>query len=80
MNFGHPTKEDIAIAERLGIPCTHQSDATDAAVAAECVRQRARSRNGDWQHNVDFAVHGLSQDDADEVFYSRYHHREPEFT
>jgi hypothetical protein len=30
MNFAHPIPEDVAIAERLGIPCTHQSDARDA--------------------------------------------------
>lgn len=76
------TQIDASIFDRI----SHQERSTyfesacsDNAVAKRCTEACARSRNGDWQHNVDLATVGLSVEDADEVFYSRYHHREAEF-
>ncbi len=81
------TEEDVAIIENLTFGSfalsemgqIQDGDVRDARVVKRCAEARARSRNGDWQHNVDLAVQGLSSDDADEVFYARYHHREADF-
>src|SRR2546430_8687593 len=53
-------------------------DETDYLVMQRCIKLRQSCRDGSWHHNVELATRGLSNDDAMEVYYARYHRREAE--